>query len=105
MSSTNDQVTSMTFVCSQHNRNSLRQGNNNDLLHCTDKNTQQSICSGLMKKETKRQRRFLTETTRGMTVTSMTVTATGMTVMATIMAVTGMEVMAHISCLILEDTN
>eukprot|EP00957_Ditylum_brightwellii_P142154 10830524-Ditylum_brightwellii.AAC.1 len=55
----------------------------------TIKNTQQSTSSGLMKKETKRQRRIFTETARGMTIMSMTVMATGM-------AVTGMAMMAHI---------
>eukprot|EP00957_Ditylum_brightwellii_P027335 2066320-Ditylum_brightwellii.AAC.1 len=32
MSSKHDQVTLMTFVCSQHNRNLSQQGSNNDLL-------------------------------------------------------------------------
>eukprot|EP00957_Ditylum_brightwellii_P050004 3790422-Ditylum_brightwellii.AAC.1 len=88
----------MTFVRSQHNRNLLQQGSDNDLLHHTVKNTQQSTCSGLMKKETKRQRRVLTETATGMTATSMTVTAT-------IMAVAGMAVTAHTPRLVLKDTD
>eukprot|EP00957_Ditylum_brightwellii_P083670 6360020-Ditylum_brightwellii.AAC.1 len=60
-----------------------------------------------MKKETKRQRRILTETVTGMTVTatSMTVAVMSMTVAATIMMVMGMAVTAHIPHLVLEDTN
>eukprot|EP00957_Ditylum_brightwellii_P170528 12980794-Ditylum_brightwellii.AAC.1 len=58
----------------------------------TVKNTQQSTCSGLVKKATKHQR---------MVLTGMTVMATGMTVAATIMTVTGMAVTAHIPCLVL----
>eukprot|EP00957_Ditylum_brightwellii_P141209 10758385-Ditylum_brightwellii.AAC.1 len=67
------------------------------------KNTQQSTCSGLVKKATKHRRRVST----GMTVTAtgMTVMATIMTVAATIMTVKGMAMTAHISCLVLEDTN
>eukprot|EP00957_Ditylum_brightwellii_P009594 723648-Ditylum_brightwellii.AAC.1 len=53
----------------------------------TIKNTQQSTSSDLMKKETKCQRRFLTEMATGITATSM--------------AVMGMVVMAHIPRLIL----
>eukprot|EP00957_Ditylum_brightwellii_P107717 8218501-Ditylum_brightwellii.AAC.1 len=63
------------------------------------KNTWQSTSLGLMKK-TKHQRRVSTETATGITATRMTVMAMGMTVMAT-----GMAVMAHISRLVLEDTN
>ena len=55
----------------------------------TVKNTQQSTSSGLVKKATKLRRRV----------------SMGMTVMATIMTVTGMVLMAHISRLVLEDTN
>eukprot|EP00957_Ditylum_brightwellii_P172665 13143764-Ditylum_brightwellii.AAC.1 len=62
----------------------------------TIKNTQQSTSSGLEKKATKHWRRVLV---------GMPVTATIMTMAATIMTVTGMAVMAHISCLVLEDTN
>eukprot|EP00957_Ditylum_brightwellii_P047355 3597684-Ditylum_brightwellii.AAC.1 len=72
----------------------------------TIKNTRQSTSSGLMKKETKCQRRkqklnVSTEMVTGMTVTSMTVTATGMTAAATIMTVMDMAVMAHIPRLVL----
>ena len=56
-----------------------------------------------MKKETKHQRRVLTETVTGMAATGMT--ATIMMVTATIIAVTGMAVTAHIPRLVLEDTN
>eukprot|EP00957_Ditylum_brightwellii_P129205 9854785-Ditylum_brightwellii.AAC.1 len=73
----------------------------------TVKSTRQSASSGLMK-ETKHQRRVLTEmvmgiTARSMTVTAtgMTVTLTGMTVMATAMTVTATGMTAHISCLVL----
>eukprot|EP00957_Ditylum_brightwellii_P019469 1469022-Ditylum_brightwellii.AAC.1 len=62
----------------------------------TVKSTQQSTFSGLVKKATKHWRRVST---------SMTVTATVMTVAATIMMVAGMELTAHISHLVLEDTN
>eukprot|EP00957_Ditylum_brightwellii_P189261 14405625-Ditylum_brightwellii.AAC.1 len=65
-----------------------------------------------MKKATKHWRRVWTETATGITMmgmammaTGMTVTATIMTVASTIMTVTGMAVMAHISRLVLEDTN
>eukprot|EP00957_Ditylum_brightwellii_P013166 994335-Ditylum_brightwellii.AAC.1 len=69
----------------------------------TTKNTQQPTSLGLVKKATKHRRRVL----MGMKVTAMgmTVTATIMTVAAMIMTVTGMAVTAHISRLILEDTN
>eukprot|EP00957_Ditylum_brightwellii_P124148 9463614-Ditylum_brightwellii.AAC.1 len=53
----------------------------------TVKNTQQSTSSVLMKKETKHQRRVLTEMAMGKTVTSMTVTATSMAVVAMLMTV------------------
>eukprot|EP00957_Ditylum_brightwellii_P034690 2629412-Ditylum_brightwellii.AAC.1 len=64
----------------------------------TIKNTCQSTSSGLIKKETKHQRRrqklrVLTEMAMGMTVT------------ATSMMVTGMEVTAHIPHLVLKVTN
>ena len=74
----------------------------------TVKNTQQSTSSGLVKKATKHRRMVptgMTVTATGMTVTGMTVMATIMTVAATIMTVTGMAVTAHISRLVLEDTN
>eukprot|EP00957_Ditylum_brightwellii_P051552 3909445-Ditylum_brightwellii.AAC.1 len=60
----------------------------------TVKNTQQSTSSGLMKKETKCQRRVSTEMTTG-------ITATSMAVAATIMMVMGMAVTAHIPRLVL----
>eukprot|EP00957_Ditylum_brightwellii_P194580 14821395-Ditylum_brightwellii.AAC.1 len=60
------------------------------------KNTQQSTFSWLVKKATKHQRRV----SMGMMVTAM-----GMTVTAMIMTVTGIAVTAHISRLVLEDTN
>eukprot|EP00957_Ditylum_brightwellii_P105724 8062662-Ditylum_brightwellii.AAC.1 len=73
----------------------------------TVKNTQQPTSSGLVKKATKHRRRVsmgMTVTVT-VTVTGMTVTATIMTVAATIMMVMGMAVTAHISRLVLEDTN
>eukprot|EP00957_Ditylum_brightwellii_P177426 13514717-Ditylum_brightwellii.AAC.1 len=71
----------------------------------TIKDTQQSTSSGLMKKAAKHQRRVSTETATGITATGMMVAATIMMVAATIMMVTGIAVTAHISRLILEDTN
>eukprot|EP00957_Ditylum_brightwellii_P098384 7495723-Ditylum_brightwellii.AAC.1 len=76
----------------------------------TVKSTQQSTSFGLVKKATKHQKRVSTGMTVMATVMKviamvMTVTATIMTVAATIMTVTGMAWMAHISSLVLEDTN
>eukprot|EP00957_Ditylum_brightwellii_P105882 8075001-Ditylum_brightwellii.AAC.1 len=69
------------------------------------KNTQQSISSGFMKKTTKHQRRVLTETVTGIMAMIMMVAGMDLMVTATIIMVTGMAVTAHISCLVLEDTN
>eukprot|EP00957_Ditylum_brightwellii_P140835 10728122-Ditylum_brightwellii.AAC.1 len=54
----------------------------------TIKNTRRSTSPGLMKKETKHQRKVLTETATGITATSMIVMAMGMMVTATGMTVT-----------------